>query len=172
MASSKGELYLFLEVFDHQGKNTTTCDPWTARDFMKEIGKSSVQCQHCLSGIVNGLTGSGSLIVLDDNLFSDCNHITYLPRVTSAEFRSNSAEEKYVAPIKIVNNLRNIFLHFLQTQLMRLSKPEPKPFLQLDLHFSGNVATKRLGDLWQPHHHLHQQDHRATQTEVPKLHGR
>ena len=80
---------------------------------MKEIGKPSVQCQQCLSGIVIGLTGSWSLIVLlDDEFISDCNHITYVPRVTSAEFRSITAKEKYVALILIVNILRNMFLQF------------------------------------------------------------
>ena len=54
---------------------------------------------------------------------------------------------------------------------MRLSKLEPEPLLRPDLHLLGNVATKRLEDLYEPHHHLHQQDHRATQTEVPKLNG-
>ena len=48
------------------------------------------------------------------------------------------------------------------TQLMRLSKLEPEPLLQLDLHFLGNVATNCSGDLQKPVDHLHQQDHRAT----------
>ena len=55
---------------------------------------------------------------------------------------------------------------------MRLSKLELEPLLQLERDLLGNVAAKRLGDLRQLDHHLHQQDHRATQTEVPKLHGR
>ena len=54
---------------------------------------------------------------------------------------------------------------------MRLSKPEPEPLLQPDLNLSGNVAPKRLGDLWQPHHHLHQQDNRASETKVSRVHG-
>ena len=58
------------------------------------------------------------------------------------------------------------------TQLMRLSKLEPEPLLQPDLHLLGNVATKRLGDLWQLDHRLHQQDNRAAQTQLPKLFGR
>ena len=55
---------------------------------------------------------------------------------------------------------------------MRLSKLELEPLLQPELHLLGNVAAKRLGDLRQLDHHLHQQDHRATQTELPKLYGR
>ena len=55
---------------------------------------------------------------------------------------------------------------------MRLSKLEPEPLLQLDLDLLGNVATKCLGDLWQFDHRLHQQDHGATQTQLPKLYGR
>ena len=34
------------------------------------------------------------------------------------------------------------------------------------------MATKRIGDLRQPDHHLREHDSRATQTEVSKLHGR
>ena len=55
---------------------------------------------------------------------------------------------------------------------MRLSKLELEPLLRPDLHLLGNVATKRLGDLWQLDHRLHQQDNRATQTQLPKLYGR
>ena len=55
---------------------------------------------------------------------------------------------------------------------MRLSKLELEPLLQPELHLLGNVAAKRLGDLRQLDHHLHQQDHRATKTELPKLYGR
>ena len=49
-----------------QGENSTTCDPWTSRDFMDEMRTQSTRCHHCLS---------------------DCNDITYLPTITSAEFR-------------------------------------------------------------------------------------
>ena len=55
---------------------------------------------------------------------------------------------------------------------MRLSKLELEPLLQPDLHLLGNVATKRLGDLWQLDHRLHQQDNRANQNELSKLYGR
>ena len=55
---------------------------------------------------------------------------------------------------------------------MRLSELELEPLLQPELHLFGTVATKRLGDLRRLDHHLHQRDHRATQTELPKLHGR
>ena len=57
-------------------------------------------------------------------------------------------------------------------QFMRLSKLEPEPLLQLDLDLLGNVANKCLGDLRQFDHRLHQQDHGATQTQLPKLYGR
>ena len=68
--------------------------------------------------------------------------------------------------------VKDLFIQLLvPTQFMRLSKLEPEPLLQPDLNLSGNVATKRLGDLWQPDHQLHQRDSRATQTEVPKLNG-
>ena len=63
----------------------------------------------------------------------------------------------------------NVITH---SQLMRLSKLEPEPLLQLDLDLLGNVANKCLGDLWQFDHRLHQQDHGATQTQLPKLYGR
>ena len=49
-----------------KGENLTTCDPWTSRDFMEEMRNHSVECHHCLS---------------------DCDHITYLPMITTAEFR-------------------------------------------------------------------------------------
>ena len=35
-----------------KGKNSTTCDPWTARDFMDEMQTHSPQCYHCLSGLM------------------------------------------------------------------------------------------------------------------------
>ena len=49
-----------------KGENSTTCDPWTSMDFMEEMRNHSAQCRHCLS---------------------DCDHITYLPTITTAEFR-------------------------------------------------------------------------------------
>ena len=49
-----------------QGSNSTTCDPWTSREFMDEMQNHFARCHHCLS---------------------DCNDITYLPTITSAEFR-------------------------------------------------------------------------------------
>ena len=53
-------------VSTKQGENWTTCDPWTSRDFTDEMRNAKAQCHHCLS---------------------DCDHVTYLPTVTSAEFR-------------------------------------------------------------------------------------
>ena len=39
------------EIAKHiQGSKSTSCDPWTSRDFMEEMQNSSVQCHHCLSG--------------------------------------------------------------------------------------------------------------------------
>ena len=108
---------------------------------MKEIGNPSVHCQQCLSGIVNGLTGSWSLLILDDEFISDCNHITYLPRVTSAEFRSNSAEEKYVALIVIVNILQISFSNF--------SKPSSCDSRNLNLSPFCNLTSTSLA-MWQP----------------------
>ena len=35
-----------------KGKNSTTCDPWTARDFMDGMQTHSPQCYHCLSGLM------------------------------------------------------------------------------------------------------------------------
>ena len=48
------------------GTNSTTCNPWLARDFMEEMRNHSSNCSHCLS---------------------DCDHVTYLPTMTSVEFR-------------------------------------------------------------------------------------
>ena len=52
--------------FMQQGENSTTCDPWTSRAFIDEMQNSTNSCNHCRS---------------------DCNLITYLPTVSSAEFR-------------------------------------------------------------------------------------
>ena len=38
-----------------KGKHSSTCDPWTARDFMEDMRKHTAQCQHCLSGNDNSL---------------------------------------------------------------------------------------------------------------------
>ena len=57
-------------------------------------------------------------------------------------------------------------------QFMRLSKLELEPLLQPDLHLLDNVTAKRLGDLRQLDHRLHQQDNRANQNELSKLYGR
>ena len=68
MVSSQGELITNFSCKDHtQGENSTTCDPWTSREFVEEMRNYSTICHHCLS---------------------DCDHITYLPKVTSAGFRS------------------------------------------------------------------------------------
>ena len=55
------------EIYLSQGKNSTTCDPWTSREFLKELRQTNdAPCDHCLS---------------------DCNHVTYFSKVTSAGFR-------------------------------------------------------------------------------------
>ena len=106
------------------------------------------------------------IILLDCS--TDCEHIAYSPRATSAKFRSSTKFWKSKLNTSLIFFWSNQQIH---AQHLWLSELEPKPLLQLDLNLSGNVATKRPGDLWQPHHHLHQQDSRATQGEVPKLHG-
>ena len=35
-----------------KGKNSTTCDPWTSRDFMDEMQTHAAHCHHCLSGLI------------------------------------------------------------------------------------------------------------------------
>ena len=97
MASSKGRVDFLKEITRLQkGQNSSTCDPWTARDFLEDIRRHSAQCQHCLSGIENSIKlylldqfyiVFGCLCFRCQNYFSDCNHITYSSTVTSAEFR-------------------------------------------------------------------------------------
>ena len=72
-----------------QGENSTTCDPWTSRDFMDEMRSQSTRCHHCLS---------------------DCNDITYLPTITSAEFRWSSDMD---ISIKILDFLNSPIAKFL-----------------------------------------------------------
>ena len=51
MASSQGRFCLSKKIDDDKGQNSSTCDPWTARDFMEDMRLNSAQCEHCLSGI-------------------------------------------------------------------------------------------------------------------------
>ena len=77
-------------LFDNQGGNSSMCDPWTSRRFMKEMHNTSVQCSHCLSGvgfvlsILNWCSHSRCRLTPD---ISDCDHVTYLPTQTSVELR-------------------------------------------------------------------------------------
>ena len=50
MASSQGRFCLSKKIDDDKGQNSSTCDPWTARDFMEDMRLNSAQCEHCLSG--------------------------------------------------------------------------------------------------------------------------
>ena len=143
-----------------KGANSTTCDPWTSRDFVEEMRNHSVQCQHCLSGNSN-----------------THNRITltkfFKPSILQIATTSPTCQE---SP-QLSSGPRHSLLVLttfdqILAQFMRLSKPEPEPLLQPDLHLLGNVATKRLGDLWQPHHHLHQRENRASETKVSRVHGR
>ena len=49
-----------------QGETSSTCDPWTARDFTAHMGEASKNCHQCRS---------------------DCQLTTYSTTVTSSEFR-------------------------------------------------------------------------------------
>ena len=61
-----GLVYLQKEIIHLQkGKHSSTCNPWTARDFMEDMRKHSAQCQQCLSGIDNDM-------ILDQ---FDCDHV-------------------------------------------------------------------------------------------------
>ena len=52
LISRKFDLYRTSAIIQClKGENASTCDPWTARDFMEDMRKHSAQCQHCLSGI-------------------------------------------------------------------------------------------------------------------------
>ena len=55
MASSQGRFCLSKKIDDDKGQNSSTCDPWTARDFMEGMRLNSAQCEHCLSGIYSFL---------------------------------------------------------------------------------------------------------------------
>ena len=54
---------------------------------------------------------------------------------------------------------------------MRLAELEPESFLRLELDIVGNVATKRLGNLWKPNNYLCQPDVGAIEAEIPELDG-
>ena len=48
------------EIAKHiQGSKSTSCDPWTSRDFMEDMHNSSVQCHHCLSGTYDSFSDVG-----------------------------------------------------------------------------------------------------------------
>ena len=51
MASSQGRFCLSKKIDDSKGQNSSTCDPWTARDFTEDMRLNSARCEHCLSGI-------------------------------------------------------------------------------------------------------------------------
>ena len=86
-----------------KGKNSSTCDPWTARDFVDTMQGQSAKCHHCLSGalllffilfwIIVAWHPYVALACFYNNLTKticcllDCDHITYVPAVTSAELR-------------------------------------------------------------------------------------
>ena len=129
-----------------KGENSTTCDPWSSRDFMDEMRNHPVRCHHCLS---------------------DCDHITYLPTVTSAEFRwsleIDTDQEFKILDFVLLQNC---------CQLLWFTEPEPESLLQPDLDLPGNVATEHPRDLREPDNQLRQSDVGADEVEIPKLHGR
>ena len=57
------------------------------------------------------------------------------------------------------------------TQLMRFTESEPESLLQHELEVPGVVATEHPEDLLEPDHQLCQSNVRATEIEIPKLHG-
>jgi len=65
-----------------KGENSTTCDPWTSRSFIDEMQKSFAGCHHCRS---------------------DCDLITYLSTVTSAEFSKCDSRNMNLSPFCNMN---------------------------------------------------------------------
>ena len=131
---------------------------------MKEMQNPSVQCQHCLSGISN----DAALIRI--RIFTIFVVFRLRPRHLLAKGDLSRVQVQFSGTMII--NLFSDQIYQIHAQHLRLSKLELESLLQHELRLIGNVATKRLGDLRQPDHHLRQQDNRATQTKVPKLHGR
>ena len=62
LASSQGRFCLSKKINDDKGQNSSTCDPWTARDFMEDMRLNSAQCEHCLSGIYSFLVSVLELV--------------------------------------------------------------------------------------------------------------
>ena len=62
LASSQGRFCLSKKIDDDKGQNSSTCDPWTARDFMEDMRLNSAQCEHCLSGIYSFLVSVLELV--------------------------------------------------------------------------------------------------------------
>ena len=156
----KENVFFFIDVFPYQeNKCGTSADCWVYYSMMY-----STMYKHYVTSISFLLE---VIILLDCS--TDCDHITYSPRATSAKFRSSTKFWKSKLNTSLIIFWSNQQIH---AQHLRLSKLEPEPILQLDLKLFGNVATKRLGNLWKPHHHLHQQDHRDSEIKVSRVHGR
>ena len=88
---------------------------------------------------------------------SDCNLITYLPTLTSAEFRWT----------KIIPKTFTLST----SQPLWLPEHELESVLQHEHNLDGNVATKHPGNLREWHHQLYRPAVGANETEVSQQNG-
>ena len=110
-----------------KGENSTTCDPWTSRSFIDEMQKSFAGCNHCRS---------------------DCDLITYMSTVTSAEFRwtnYNFSFEKYCDPFSKCDSRNMNLSPFCNMNLTSLAMWQPSI-----LATYGNSTTSYVDQLSGP----------------------